>query len=186
MSKPSNPLDLYGLENYLFGTVGPTFRNTGDLSAFDLFVIVIWKANRSKSKIAKRLLKQSISKQEDLDAVVGRLAKQLYQAADPKERLRILLEDWGFLLPMASAILTVLYPDDFTVYDVRVCSELGDFERLANRTFEPLWAGYQDFVAAVRHATPDGLSLRNCDRWLWAKSFADQLESDIHRQFNKS
>ena len=39
---------------------------------------------------------------------------------------------WAFRLPTASAILTVLYPDVFTVYDRRVCKVLGAFDQLAN------------------------------------------------------
>jgi hypothetical protein len=34
------------------------------------------------------------------------------------------MRDWGLRLPMASAILTILYPEDFTVSDVRVCQML--------------------------------------------------------------
>ena len=49
-------LAYYDLEAYLFGTVGPRFLNDGRLNAFDFFSIVIWKANRAKSKIARRLL----------------------------------------------------------------------------------------------------------------------------------
>jgi hypothetical protein len=47
---------LYDLENYLFEEVSRHFSELGYLHAFDFFCIVIWKANRSKSKIAKRLL----------------------------------------------------------------------------------------------------------------------------------
>jgi hypothetical protein len=36
----------------------------------------------------------------------------------------ILMRDWGLRLPMASAILTVLFPEEFTVYDQRVCGSL--------------------------------------------------------------
>lgn len=46
----------YDLESHLFTAVGPKFRGLGRLDAFDFFCIVIWKANRSKSKVAKRLL----------------------------------------------------------------------------------------------------------------------------------
>ena len=47
--------------------------------------------------------------------------------------MRILIEDWAFRLPMASAILTVLYPDSFTVYDIRVCSELQNHHGVRNK-----------------------------------------------------
>ena len=98
---------FYDLENYLFEEVSRRFSEHGYLKAFDFFCIVIWKANRSKSKIAKRLLSKG---HPDLDSAVVALTKSLANAADDKARMKILIVDWGFLLPMASAILTVLYP----------------------------------------------------------------------------
>ena len=43
---------FYNLENYLFEEVSKRFSEHGYLEVFDFFCIVIWKANRSKSKIA--------------------------------------------------------------------------------------------------------------------------------------
>ena len=37
------------------------------------------------------------------------------------------MDEWGFRLPMGSAILTVCFPASFSVYDTRVCDQLGDF-----------------------------------------------------------
>ncbi len=86
---------------------------------------------------------------------------------------------------MASAILTVLYPEDFTVYDVRVCDSVGSFHSTGNRTdFGKLWDEYVQFRAAVEEAAPQTLSLRDKDRYLWGKSFHDQLQSDLARQFS--
>lgn len=45
---------FYHLESYLFNTVRIRFLENGFLDAFDFFCIVIWKANRSKSKIARK------------------------------------------------------------------------------------------------------------------------------------
>jgi hypothetical protein len=86
---------------------------------------------------------------------------------------------------MASAILTVLYPDDFTVYDYRLCEQLGDFYNLATRSnFEDVWSGYETLLDRIRAATPDGLSLRDRDRYLWGKSAHEQLVGDIERDYN--
>lgn len=174
-------LDYYHLESYLFDVVSPRFRNSGTLTAFDFFCIIIWKANRAKSKVAKRL---SHSGQNSLEAAVQALALQVSSAESPKERLGVLMESWGFLLPMASAILTVLYPTDFTVYDVRVCEELNDFRKLKDiRDIEKRWVDYKSYCKAVEAAVSEPLSLRDKDRWLWGKSFATQLQIDIQRNF---
>jgi hypothetical protein len=39
---------------------------------------------------------------------------------------------WGFYLPMATAIPVRPLADEFTVYDIRVCNELGAFHPLGN------------------------------------------------------
>jgi hypothetical protein len=171
-------LEIYNLESYLLDTVRLRFQQYGVLSAFDFFCIVIWKANRAKTKIANRLLIQS--KTQNLDEAVRQLTSGLFSQKKAKDRLFYLLDRWGFLLPMASAILTILYPEEFTVYDIRVCNELGGFQDLANITnFERLWSKYKLFCESVKHAAPDGLSLRDKDRYLWGKSFSRQLQQDI-------
>lgn len=171
----------YHLESYLFDTVSLRFAKQGYLTAFDFFCIVIWKANRAKSKIARKL--QKVDK--DLDRAVGVLTYGLAQQSNGKDRLRVLWEA-GFDLPMASAILTVLYPDEFTMYDQRVCDMLGRFHNLKNLTsFENLWRGYQEFKREVEVSCPEELTLRDKDRYLWGKSFYEQLTKDIERGFKK-
>ena len=175
---------LYDLESYVCDTVGPRFRTVGKLSAFDFFCIVVWKANRAKSKIAKRLL---VLGHGDLERAVGVLTSDLTAAVGPKERLRVLHRKWGFRLPMSSAILSVLYPEEFTVYDVRVCGVLGDFSRLGSITrFDRLWDGYVEYRKAVSEAVPGHLSLRDKDRFLWGKSFAEQLQHQVGSGFAKA
>ena len=175
----------YDLEAYLFDTVSRRFAAERTLSAFNFFCIVIWKANRAKSRIARRLLAHK--SYDDVNAAVRALLGAIAVASSPKDKLRVLVEDWGFLLPMASAILTVLYADDFTVYDIRVCDLLGDFHWVANRSrFDDQWEGYSDYVASVKQAAPASLSLRDKDRWLWGRSFAEELQSDISTVFARS
>ena len=87
---------------------------------------------------------------------------------------------------MASAILTVLFPKSFTIYDFRICEVLKDYDKLQNKTnFDSLWNGYELFVAAVKKIGPSEYSLRDKDRWSWGKSFSQQLERDIAEEFIK-
>src|SRR3712207_6502297 len=110
-------LKYYHLEDYLFREVSSRFQDTGSIAPTDFYMIVIWKANRSKSKIKNRIQ----SKAGSFSVGVERIGTALTNAPDAKTRLRLMMTDWGFRLPMGTAILTVLYPDEFTVYDVRVC-----------------------------------------------------------------
>lgn len=186
-TKKANYLAYYDLERYLFEEVNQRFHQNHYLSAFDFFSIVIWKANRAKSRIARKLLAKDPKQRKDLEAIVRTLTGALYEAADHKERLRISIKDWGFALPMASAILTVCWPDDFTVYDYRVRERLTDFPELKNLTdFDKIWTGYQKYKDAVEGSVDLQLNLRDKDRYLWGESAAMQLKDDILRLFVKA
>lgn len=155
------------------------------MNAYDFFCIVIWKANRAKTKIAKRLMEHSNF--DTLDEAVYALTTGISKATNHKERMRFVMKDWGFQLPMATAILTALYPDDFTVYDIRVCDELKEFHSLKSLlNFEHIWNGYQTYKKKVETTAPAALSLRDKDRFLWGRSFSRQLENDIKQGFRKS
>ena len=61
---------------------------------------------------------------------------------------------------MASAILTVLYPETFTIYDIRVCNILNNYHRIQNRTnFDTLWLEYETYIAAVRASVQEDYTL---------------------------
>ena len=86
---------------------------------------------------------------------------------------------------MASAVLSVLYPEEFTIYDVRVCETLNAFKDLQHKTrFEDIWSGYEEFIKSVKNATSEQKTLRDKDRELWGKSFAVQLVKDIENKFS--
>lgn len=73
---------LYDIEKYLFDTVHKRFINQGHISAPDFFLIVIWKSNRSKSKIAKRLLKMGYP---SLEVAVNSITAEVNKLNDSKK-----------------------------------------------------------------------------------------------------
>lgn len=178
----TDDLKHYHLEEYLFGDVSTRFRKDGSLTAEDFFCIVIWKAVRAKTFVAKRMLSKG---HKTLDAAVAELAESIFSAADDKARFEVLFDGWGFNLPMATAILTVLYPETFTIYDRRVCETLDGFWNAATTSkSDRAWQRYCEFRNGVRNAVPDAsVSLRDKDRILWARSFATQLANDISSNF---
>ncbi|CAN5483849.1 hypothetical protein BH20ACI3_BH20ACI3_39710 [soil metagenome] len=97
------------------------------------------------------------------------------------------MKEWKFALPMASAILSVCWPDEFTVYDYRVCDALelkgrGKYHYLKGLVFsERVWNGYLKFKMKVTQATPKKLTVRERDRYLWGESAAVQLVEDIRQ-----
>jgi|ERR1035437_1132005 hypothetical protein len=181
-----NYTKYYNLEGYLFEDVHYRFHSDGYLGAFDFFSIVIWKANRAKSKIATKLLAKDPQGRRNLESICRDLTSELYKASDDKERLRRLMKDWNFALPMASAILSVLWPDNFTVYDYRVRERIPGFPNLVNLTdFEKIWNGFIAYKEKVVETAPKDLSLRDKDKYLWGESSALQLEQNIRQLFSK-
>jgi hypothetical protein len=159
--------DFYWLEEYLFDKVGPAFREAGELRALDFYAIIHWKAARAKTRLRDRLGLRG----EAGDLKVRMLGKDLWALTGDRERMELLLgADWKFRLPMASAILSVLWPDRFTIYDWRVARELGVNERLGGIAASKVWPLYAEFVDAVRTRPPAQPSLRDADRYLWGRS----------------
>ena len=161
-------------EGYLFGEVTSRFASQGWLGEYDVLSIARWKADRARTHVARRLVRKGA---RSVDAGARALTRALANAATDESRFWIVLRDWGFRLPMGSAILTVCFPSAFTVYDVRVCSELAKFDELAHLAPTPkLWDRYLAFVEAVRASAPAGYSLRDCDRLLWGRSRRRDLQ----------
>ena len=180
-------LKYFDRETYLFKDVHDRFHHDHSLGAFDFFSIIIWKANRAKSRMADKLLTEKRASKCDLNARCRVLTRSLYAAPYHKERLRILIKDWSFRLPMASAILAVCYPEDFALYDYRVRDQINGFPKLnSDGNFEDLWEGYQKYIANVCKLAPQQKSLRDKDRYLYGKSNAVQLRKDIQESFKKS
>lgn len=177
MLASSDPGKLANLEAYLLDEVGPHFRRTGRISPEDFWLLLIWKANRAKNIERRRLEKIG---QKPFDEVINEIAIDIKSASSHEERLRLLMKRWKMRLPIASAVLTVLYPEHFTVYDVRVCAQICGFGELAHRRFSTrTWEDYLRFVGAVREASPKGLTLRQMDRYLWGRSLLEQVRRDL-------
>lgn len=173
----------YSLDEYLFENLNKKFHEKGSLDASDFFCIIIWKANRAKSKIAEKLLKKFNTLEEASRAITSTLHNE---NMSDYERFKYLL-NIGFRLPMLSAILTVLFPDRFLIYDYRICShpEMKEFTKLKNPINDSAlyWTLYQEYIEAVMKNTPSWLTLRQKDQYLWGKSFAVQLKNDLQRNF---
>jgi len=162
-------LKLYDIERYLLEQVHPRFRKEGTLEPFDFFAIVVWKSNRAKTKIKRGL--------KDAGKSVQELMREVAHAETPRDKVDVLLQVWGIGLAVASAILTVCDPKTFTVLDYRA------WETLQGASLQGLSGHYPatpdeylDYCRVCRRlAEQVGMSLRNLDRALWAKSWRDDL-----------
>jgi hypothetical protein len=68
-------------------------------------------------------------------------------------------------------------PEDFTVYDVRVCKML----QVAYKDVpfsDACWQEYESYKETVCKNTPSDLNLRDKDRFLWGRSFWEDAKRD--------
>jgi len=166
--------DYYNLENYLFNDVNQRFHNQGYIDHKDFHCILVWKANRAKYKNAAKIIKNG----ETYEEAAISFTKELYKCNSPENRFKFTVgKPFNFLLPTASAILTVLYPKEFTVYDYRACEFIKDKnkEKDYNKISGDLWTFYSNFINDVILLTPD-LPLREKDKYIWGWSFKQDLD----------
>lgn len=159
-------LKYYWLENYLFNDVHRNFRERGYLTPEEFFAIVIWKSNRAKTNVRKGIIKST--------RTIREITLKVFQAKTPEQKFNAFLfpKISNIGIPIASAILTVCYPDDFTVADYRACTSLKDFgEEVGGNPTINVSAYFEYLNKCKRLAHKHGVSLRDFDRILWAKDF---------------
>ncbi|MCV0348461.1 MAG: hypothetical protein K5863_00160 [Nitratireductor sp.] len=174
-------------ETNLFPEIRNTFNETGKIEPLHLWAILKWKANRAALRHRERL--QELH--GDFSNATAKLANSLHTAQSDQLRMAALMsERFGFRLPTASAILTVLYPERFTIYDYRVCSQFpephdGEFAKLQHRRYSPgLWSDYEKFRQLVIEFTPEDITeLRDADHYLWGRSWAKDASRDLSLPF---
>ena len=167
---------MYHLEGYLFGTVSPRFVAKGTLSAYDFYSIVTWKSNRAKKRIRAGMAAAGKSP--------GALMQEVSAATTLEAKVETLLAVEGFGLPMASAILSVCYPDRFTLLNGRSWQGIVEMAPDNLPARRPMTAAeYVQYCAAcVDLAKRLGLLLRDLDRALWARSWEDDLHALVDGQ----
>jgi thermostable 8-oxoguanine DNA glycosylase len=160
---------LCDLERYLLEVVSTRFATDGTLDPYDFFAIVIWKSNRSKTRVKQGLATAGLS--------VKSLMRGVHQADSPVAKVEALLQVHGIGLPIASAILSICYPDEFTVLDYRAWESLQQLgvAALPGR-FPDNTSTYLQYCQVCQGlARRMGLSLRDLDRALWARSWEKGL-----------
>ncbi len=158
-------LKYYWLENYLFGEVSGNFQKDGYLSDEDFFAIVIWKRNASKTKI-KMGIKNS-------GKTIKEITFEISRTVNIEQKLEILTSISGIGISIASAILTVLYPTQFTIADYRAGNSLRnkfDGENIPSKISDS--KNYFLYLEVCKKlAEKNNLSLRDFDRAIWGMDF---------------
>jgi hypothetical protein len=108
-----NPNEL-GLERTAFDA-GRRILEESDFSAKNLENIVRWKSPRVIHHIGKN----------DPEKIEAALRKAIDSSASVQEAVSALIELRGVGVPMASAILTTIFPERYTIIDFRALEALG-------------------------------------------------------------
>lgn len=174
-----NILDLnkyakyYALEEYLFETVSKNFKINGFLSEEEFFSIIIWKSNRSKTKVLKGVQKTG--------KTVKEITGYIQEIPSNVERLEYLSKIGGIQIPIASAILTVCFPDEFTVADYRALFSIKEiFKGRVIDISHNRWTTkrYFEYLTLCKEIMEyNGITtLRDTDKSLWGYSFYKDLQ----------
>lgn len=134
---------------------GKNIRNR-DYSRINLEEIVSWKSKRRKALIA-----------QNSDAEIEDALSLALSAKEPRNALAVLMGLCGVALPMASTILTAVYPDTYTIIDYRAMEALGE----PDADYYKLNMYLQNYLPTCRRLSSEAsVSLRTLDKALWTWS----------------
>ena len=173
-------LKYYFLEDYLFNEVSKNFKESGYLTPEEFFAIVIWKRAASKTKIKRELIKSG----KTIKSITSDIFKN---KNDRRKQLNLLTDIKQIGISIASAILTVCYPDDFTIVDIRACASLKREFNIGNFPYEKftlksdvskrLYLKYVDKCKEL--AKQAGFDLRNFDRVLFGQDIYNDEKNGL-------
>jgi len=163
-------LDCYDPENRVFPHLSKLHEGRR-LTPRDVLLILKWKLGRILDMHATTVSEQNM-------ACINRAVQNALE--NKASALKTLTSVPGIGLATATAILTVCYPDDFTIIDWRVLAQLG-----LSRVATDAWTAeeyLERYLPAVRErARIWGCTLRDADRGLWGLSVSNRMEDVIGR-----
>ncbi len=161
------------LQDEMFTRIGPKARDRGYLTPKDLVEIGRWKFRGLYSKKHELELR---SNPEKAVRTITRFAFML----GASEAVELLSALKGVSVPMASAMLAIVFPDQFAVIDVRAWATLLKFNLVPERkSFTP--EDYGLYMGVVRDlAKRHGITPRQVDMALFAYD-GDHREGQLYK-----
>ena len=157
-----NETEETALERSIFSELSNKVRSSGELEPDDFFKICEWKSTRTKTLVR--------TNPHEHIRDVTRLAFSSRESL----RVPLLCILNGVRVPTASAILTVWQPNEYTVYDVRVCDAMLSLSHklLTDQVVEDARKSYSKYLDVARKIAIElQVSLRDLDKtlWMWDK-----------------
>jgi hypothetical protein len=167
-------LDCYDPENRVFPVIERNVKKGQELSYLDVLLIFKWKLGRVTEQNFEMIRDGGLKEINGAVKIAG--------GSDRGEKikaLKTLMKIKGIKLAMGTAILTVCYPDEFTIIDWRVLEVLGlmpvdspgwNVERYFDE-YLPMVKEYSDIWDCT---------LRDADRALWGLSVRNNMKKKIY------
>ena len=164
-------LDCYDPEHRVFPHLSKPHEGQR-LTPQDVLLILKWKLGRIRSIHSKTVNEKNM-------ACINQAVQNAAISENRNLALKTLASLPGIRLAAATAILTVCYPNDFTIIDQRVLGQLGLGPATTDRwTVDEYLKRY---LPAVRERAKGwGCTLRDADRALWGLSVRKQMADIIN------
>jgi thermostable 8-oxoguanine DNA glycosylase len=146
---------LYSLEDHLFSVVGPQIKKRGYMTFDDFYKIAMWKSARQKPNY--------LQNKNNVESI----SKDAFLIHGESEKMDMLCSLKGVGIPTASAILTIVYPENYAVIDVRCIEMLQELGYSIKKTITPNnWLKYLDITRRI--AKENNITAREVDKALFA------------------
>ena len=137
------------------------------------FKICMWKSARQKQRYIKN--KDSVEQK----------TKQAFSEMDEEQRMEILCQLSGVSVPMASALLTIVYPEKYAVIDIRCLETLEKMGcDIGKYPFPNTWLKYLDIMR--KWAKENSVTPRELDMALFAIHQEDLEKQDYRNLYKRA
>ncbi len=157
----------YDIENILFQNIGPKAKKRGYLNFNEFYYICMWKSPRPKKKYLTN------------KATIEEITKKVFKEKDEEKRINLLCSLGGVGIPTASAILSVVLPEEYPIIDIRCIQMLESLKLGKYNTYSvSSWIKYLDTMRSL--AKENNVSPRELDKVLFAMH-REQLDKEEFR-----
>jgi hypothetical protein len=166
-------LDCYDPETRVFPKIACKVGKRQGLDERDVLLMLKWKLGRIRDDNKKTISKRRMKK-------INNAVDIARQQGEEIKALKILDEVHGINLSTATAILTICYPNKFTIFDFRALETLDlKPDKTENWTADNY---FKEYLPCVRKRSKRWrCSLRNADRALWGLSVDKRIKKVIKK-----
>ncbi len=139
--------------------LGESIRARGYISRDELLKILEWKAERAKTKL------------EDNSEIIESVSQLAFRTSDVFYKISLLSVIRGVGVPVASAVLRFVYPEEFGIIDINAWTALAEMRRVKEKKFfasQVRAVDYVKYLEILRElAQEQGMSVSEVDMALY-------------------